>query len=118
MKAGAVHKVAVVVTVTGRVPRTTETVLGANQKWYEDDQGFKITAPTEPSASCEPGILQAASADNLDFQSHRNLPALAGSRLIHRGLIQAFAGKCTNSVHGRFLKRIGVTPFKDGPCAF
>jgi hypothetical protein len=31
-----------------------------NQKWDEDDQGFKITAPTEPYAGVEPGALPAA----------------------------------------------------------
>ena len=33
-----------------------------NPGWDEDDQGFKITAPTEPCAGCEPETLQAASA--------------------------------------------------------
>ena len=31
-----------------------------NQKWDEEDQGFKITAPTEPEAAREP---------QADFQS-------------------------------------------------
>jgi hypothetical protein len=72
-KAGAVHQGAVVAQVAGGVPAPSETVLGTapvgarillrdggrcgreddheyieNQKWDEDDQGFKITAPTEP----------------------------------------------------------------------
>lgn len=33
-----------------------------NQKWDEDDQGFKITRPTSLEAAMEPRILQAASA--------------------------------------------------------
>jgi hypothetical protein len=32
-----------------------------NQKWDEDDQGFKITAPTEPRSGLQPGALGAAS---------------------------------------------------------
>src|SRR3954447_14364150 len=65
----------------GAVDEETIRSYIENQKWDEDDQGFKITAPTElkPALSREP--LQTASAVSLDFQSRLNLPALAGSRL-------------------------------------
>ena len=34
----------------GAVDEATIKAYIENQKWDEDDQGFKITAPTEPSA--------------------------------------------------------------------
>lgn len=71
--AGAVHQGAIVTKAAGRIPELAETLLGAaplgtglflrtvgavdeesikvyieSQKWDEDDQGFQITAPTEP----------------------------------------------------------------------
>jgi len=33
-----------------------------SQEWDEENQGFKITAPTEPRTGSEPGALQTASA--------------------------------------------------------
>jgi hypothetical protein len=61
---GAIHQRAVVAEVARRVSAPTEAILGATsvgagdektileyiekQKWDEDDQGFKVTAPTEP----------------------------------------------------------------------
>src|SRR5215472_1906741 len=63
-EAGAVHQGAIVASLAGRISASAQAVLGAtsvgavdektimeyieNQKWDEDDQGFKITAPTEP----------------------------------------------------------------------
>ena len=47
-----------------------------NQKWHEDDQGFKITAPAEPRAARREA-LPAASASRRDFQSQRNPTALS-----------------------------------------
>jgi hypothetical protein len=48
----------------GAVDEQTVKQYIENQKWDEDDQGFKITAPTEPQAGSEPGALQAALAAN------------------------------------------------------
>src|SRR5215471_4502488 len=72
-EASAIHQGALFAPAARRIPRTSETVLGQhlwargyfcatvgavdeatikayieNQKWDEDDQAFKITAPTEP----------------------------------------------------------------------
>src|SRR5215471_19054134 len=63
-EASAIHQGALFAPAARRIPRTWETVLGTapvgavdeatikayieNQKWDEDDQAFKITAPTEP----------------------------------------------------------------------
>jgi hypothetical protein len=69
----------------GAVDEETIKAYIENQKWDEDDQGFKITAPIEPQAGSEPGKLQTASAVSLDFQSYLNLPALAGSLLVMFG---------------------------------
>jgi len=54
----------------GAVDEQTIKAYIENQKWDDEDQGFKITAPTEPSGGFKP---------QADFQSQRNLPALAGS---------------------------------------
>ena len=68
----------------GAVDEDTIKTYLENQRWDEDDQGFKITAPTEPWAGSQPRMLQTASTGSLDFQSHPNLGALAGSRLDSR----------------------------------
>jgi hypothetical protein len=63
-EAGAVSEEAVVAPTAGRISGAEEAVLGPapvgavdeetikkyieSQKWDEEDQGFKITAPTEP----------------------------------------------------------------------
>jgi putative transposase len=46
----------------GAVDEETISAYSENQKWDEDEQGFKITAPAEPGAGSEPGALQTASA--------------------------------------------------------
>jgi hypothetical protein len=65
----------------GAVDEDTIKAYIENQKWVEDDQGLKITAPTSPRAGYQLGHLQTASAVSLDFQSPLNLPPLGGSRL-------------------------------------
>jgi hypothetical protein len=49
-----------------------------NQKWDEDDLGFKITTPTEPWRLSSRGCFKRLQP-HPDFQSQRNLPASAGS---------------------------------------
>jgi hypothetical protein len=44
----------------GAVDEQTAKPYIESEHWDEDDQGFKITAPTEPGAVSEPGTLQAA----------------------------------------------------------
>src|SRR5207302_10815770 len=66
----------------GAVDEATIQAYIENQKWDEDDQGFKITAPTEPSA----GFSRIS-----DFQSHPILPALACSFLT-TGIVSSFDG--------------------------
>ena len=48
----------------GAVDEATNREYIESQQWDEDDQGFKIVAPTEPYAGVQPGDLQAASAAN------------------------------------------------------
>ena len=61
---GAIHQRPIQPAVAGRVSRAAKTLLGTayvgavdeatikayieNQKWDEDEEGFKITAPTKP----------------------------------------------------------------------
>jgi len=54
--------------------RQRSRAISESQKWVEDDEGFKITAPTEPLSRLSAGHLQAASAIPRDFQSARILP--------------------------------------------
>lgn len=53
IETGAVRQGTNIAAVAGRVSGTSKALLGPtplveNQKWDEDDQGFKITAPTKP----------------------------------------------------------------------
>jgi hypothetical protein len=57
----------------GAVDEATIKAYIESQKWDKDDQGFKITAPTEPSAGSSPDRLQPPR----DFQSSSILPALS-----------------------------------------
>jgi hypothetical protein len=50
-----------------------------NQEWDEQDQGFKITAPTEPGAGSQPGALEAALAATPTFRRNLILQALDSS---------------------------------------
>ena len=46
----------------GAVDEATIKAYIESQKWDEDDRGFKIAAPTEPSAALSRNMLQTASA--------------------------------------------------------
>ena len=59
--------------------KTIKKYIG-NQKWDEQDQGFKITAPTEPWAGSQPGAPSGSGlAATPTFSRNLILPALAGS---------------------------------------
>ena len=53
----------------GAVDEATIKAYIESQKWDEDDQGFKITAPTEPSAGSWPEHASDGFSRPLDFQS-------------------------------------------------
>lgn len=44
-----------------------------NQRWDEDEEGFKITAPAKPRADSEPGRLRLPQPQ-AEFQSEQNPP--------------------------------------------
>ncbi|MBI2686610.1 MAG: IS200/IS605 family transposase [Acidobacteria bacterium] len=65
----------------GAVDEATIREYIENQKWDEDDQGFKITAPAEPQAGLSLDALQAALAAPCEFQSQLNPTPYSGGCL-------------------------------------
>ena len=63
----------------GAVDEATIKAYIENQKWDEDDEGFKITAPTEPWAGSQPGAPSGSGlAATPTFSRNLILSALAG----------------------------------------
>jgi len=61
----------------GAVDEKTIKEYIENQKWDQDDQGFKITAPSEPCAGSPAGSPSGGFSRTLDFQSSSNPPTFS-----------------------------------------